>query len=228
MDAKTAAVMIRSILDVQDQIDRDMDVARAIGTLIYEVNTTKSGFVSKSLVDKNGFRVSGGCEEHYNSRQQSAYKIMDANPDIDGIVEMLTEFSKVHLVTSEENIKLSPIQNGADTRDLSWQEQYKLAGIELVEDRGAAPRYYYACYWTPDGQLGQRGFDTIEEASRDTGLSYDELRKRCKSKAKKWERYNVEPITNEKYLNWARFGGEYPFKYAHNGQSIPDVYAYAK
>ena len=70
--------------------------------------------------------------------------------------------------------------------------------------------------------MGQRGFDTIEEASNDSGLSYDELRKRCKSKAKKWQRYGVDPITNEKYLNWVRYGGEYPFRLA------PDVYSYAK
>lgn len=229
MNAQTAAILIRSMLDVKDHVERSMDLARAIGTIIFEVDTTKSGFVSKSLVDTNGFRVAGGCEDHYHSRQQAAYKIIDANPEINRIIDFLGEFSKVHLVTSEENIRLSPIQNGANTRHLPWKEQYKLAGIELVEDKGMAPRYYYARYWTPDtGAMGQRGFDTIEEAANDTGLSYDELRKRCKSKAKKWERYGVDPIMNEKYLSWVRFGGEYPFRWAHNNLPIPDIYAYAK
>ena len=63
MNAQTAAVLIRSMLDVKDQVERSMDLARAIGTIIFEVDTTKSGFVSKSLIDRNGFRVAGGCED---------------------------------------------------------------------------------------------------------------------------------------------------------------------
>jgi hypothetical protein len=46
----------------------------------------------------------------------------------------------VHLTTREENGRLSAIQNHPTTKDLPWEEQYEMAGIELVPDPGPRPR----------------------------------------------------------------------------------------
>lgn len=183
MDKVTGAHLISALM-VKKGVVPDSNLARAIGTTIFEVSTTKSGMVSKSLIDEYGFRSSSYCEEHYHSRQQVGARIVEENPSFDQIVKILEECTKVHLVTSEENIRLSPFQNGAATRNKSWQEQYLLAGIELVNDKGTAPTYFYKSYLI-DGQL----YVNIEEASKATNLTWDEIRRRCSSKAKKWSSY---------------------------------------
>ena len=183
MDATTAAHLIQALM-TKKGIVPDNNLARAIGTVIYDISTTKSGFVSKSIIDEYGFRSSSFCEEHYHSRQQTGNRIVNDNPSFNDIVSILTEATKVHLVTSEENIRLSPIQNSQETKDKSWQEQYSLAGIELVRDRGTAPRYFYDIYIIDDIE-----YENIQLASDATGLPWDVIRKRCSSKAKKWNNY---------------------------------------
>ena len=183
MDKYLGAHLISALL-TKKGIVPDNNLARAVGTIIYEVSTTKSGLVSKSLVDEYGFRSSSFCEEHYHSRQQVGKRIVEENPSYDDIVKILGECTKVHLVTSEENIRLSPIQNGRDTRDKSWRDQYLLAGIELVRDQGTAPRYFYNTYKIDDSV-----YENIQLASKDRNLTWDEIRRRCSSKAKKWSSY---------------------------------------
>lgn len=193
MKLKNAARLIMADLvafqDVlQNKEDRN-DLARAIGVLIYEAPTIKSGWVSKTLVDDYGFRSSTFTEEHYHSRQQAGYKIIEAyekgDLTMEKLEQMIKEFSHVHLVTAEENNRLSPIQNRPETRDLPHPEQYKLAKIELVPDQGTAPTYFYDKY-TIEGIE----YPNIDLASRAVKLSYDEIRKRCGSKAKKWVQWS--------------------------------------
>ena len=177
----------KAIIGLLTQIDNmpDNDLARYIGNCIFEAPVIRSGLISESLVDDYGFRPERVCEDHYNSRQMAGLKFVLAHREkplsYDDIISMLEEFRRVHLVTSSENIKLSPIQNGYDTRYLSWQEQYELAGIKLVADKGRPPVWFYKTY-----VICGRTFNNIDNASHTIGLSYEEILKRCKSKARKW------------------------------------------
>jgi hypothetical protein len=183
MDKVTGAHLISALMGKKGIVP-DQYLARAIGTAIYDVSTTKSGLVSKTLIDDYGFRSSSFCEEHYHSRQRVGARIVEDNPSLNDIIKILEECTKVHLVTSEENIRLSPFQNGADTKHKNWQEQYDLAGIELVSDKGTAPVYFYkTCV------INNQSYANIEEASKATNLTWDEIRRRCSSKAKKWSSY---------------------------------------
>ena len=119
--------------------------ARAIGTMIYDIPTKRSGLVSAALLDEYGYRpsVSKCTEEHFYSRNESGYTIIDMvendNATIGDVGEYLVDATTVHLTTKEENTRLSTIQNHPTTKDLSWEEQYAMAGIELVEDPGTMP-----------------------------------------------------------------------------------------
>lgn len=137
--ATIVQTMGASIDVVEDKI-----LARAIGTVIFDIPTTKSGMVSVDLLDEYGFRpsVSKCTEEHFHSRNESGYHIIDmmrSGADYNDLCEFLLEATTVHLTTKSENIKLSAIQNHPVTKDLTWQEQYEMAGIELVEDPGTMP-----------------------------------------------------------------------------------------
>ena len=137
------AHVIASLAPTVGQVD-DKTLARCIGTMIFDIPMTRSGLVSESLTDKYGYRpsISKCCLEHFHSRQQSGYKIIDmmrGECSFEEIVSFLKTATMAHLTTSEENIRLSKIQNHPATKDLSWQDQYKLAGIKLVEDKGTMP-----------------------------------------------------------------------------------------
>ena len=187
MKLQTAATFIEKILQCKDDqfVDR-RSLAREIGITIFEISTTKSGLVSKSLCDSVGYRSANYCEEHYHSRQKSGETIISMYEsdqlDFNVLCRLLKEFSSVHLVTSQENNRLSPIQNGKDTKDLTWQEQYKLCGIELVEDRGVAPVWFWKEYIINDKCYGN-----IEYASEDLQLDWTTIRKRCNAKSKCWK-----------------------------------------
>ena len=123
----------------------DRIVARAIGTVLFDVPTTRSGMVSSALLDEYGYRpaVKDCCEEHFHSRQNSGYRIIQMIRDganVLDIEEFINEATMVHLTTSSENTRLSAIQNHESTRDIGWKAQYKLAGIKLVRDPGTMPR----------------------------------------------------------------------------------------
>ena len=118
--------------------------ARAIGTMIYDIPTKRSGMVSVALIDEYGYRpsVSKCTEEHFYSRNESGYTIIDMvskGATIGDVGEYLVDATTVHLTTKEENLRLSSIQNHPVTKDLDWQEQYDLAGIQLTTDPGTMP-----------------------------------------------------------------------------------------
>jgi hypothetical protein len=119
--------------------------ARAIGTMIFDIPTKRSGLVSKALLDEYGYRpsVSKCTLEHFYSRNESGYTIIEMvenGATIGEVGEYLVDATTVHLTTKDENIRLSQIQNHPTTKDLSWEEQYEMAGIELVEDPDTMPR----------------------------------------------------------------------------------------
>lgn len=138
--SKIINLMTKSADEIEHKI-----LARAIGTVIFDIPVTKSGMVSVGLIDEYGFRPSiAKCtKEHFHSRNESGYqiiKMMTSGGTFDELCEYLSECSMVHLTTKEENITLSGIQNHPLTKHLTWEEQYELAGIELVEDPGTMPR----------------------------------------------------------------------------------------
>ena len=120
-------------------------LARAIGTMIFDIPTTRSGMVSVGLINEYGYRpsISKCTLEHFHSRNESGYHIIKMVSDgctLDDVITFLEEATTVHLTTAHENHVLSQIQNHPTTKNLSWQQQYELAGIELVADPGTMPR----------------------------------------------------------------------------------------
>lgn len=137
------ATIIENILEATDVVD-DNVLARAIGTVLFDIPVTRSGFVSAALIDEYGYRpsVSKCTNEHFMSRQESGVALVGMyrkGTDINEIRDFLKQASMVHLTLASENVALSKIQNHPLTKDLTWEEQYSLAGIELVEDPGTQP-----------------------------------------------------------------------------------------
>lgn len=138
-------LVIKHVAEMEGQVD-DQVIARAIGTMLYDVPTTYSGMVSCSLLDESGYRpaISQCCKEHFLNRQRAGEIIIDAARNGTLTMEWLTEFvdecTTVHLTTSAENHALATIQNHPETKYLTWQEQYELCGIELVLDPGTKKR----------------------------------------------------------------------------------------
>lgn len=167
-----------------------------IGTTIYEIPTKHTGLTSKLLCNKDGFRIQIPVKEHFHSRQQAGlyiveeftkkgYKYIESKLDSD-----LDKFRHVHYVTQRENIELSGIQNSHLTRNLTWQEQYSLAGIELIRDRGTVPKNYYSHYSTPDGDFANFG-EVIEKYP---DIEEKTLKYRFASASRKWESWQrTEP-----------------------------------
>ena len=145
MDKLTAiATVVHGMRHTIDAVE-DRILARAIGTVIFDIPTTRSGLVSVGLLCPHGYRppVSQCTEEHFHSRNESGYALIEIMRDggtLTDVVTFLQTATMVHLTTKAENIRLSAIQNHPVTRELSWQEQYDMAGIELVEDPGTMPR----------------------------------------------------------------------------------------
>lgn len=131
--------MRNTVGTVDDQV-----LARCIGTMLYDVPMTRSGLVSVGLLDEYGYRpsINKCCKEHFHSRQQSGYIIIDmfrSYCTFEELTDFIDECTTVHLTTSHENHVLATIQNHPETRDLPWYKQYEMAGIELVEDPGTMP-----------------------------------------------------------------------------------------
>lgn len=189
MKLVAAAKMIMSLLPLIDDEDiTEVELAREIGITIFEIPFIPSGKVSTSLLDSHGFRSATYCAEHFHSRQRSGRAIINAYREgtlsFERLCSMLRMFAMVHYVTSEENMRLAQIQKNYS--DLSWEEQYALANIVLVDDKGTAPVWYWRNY-TIDGVQ----YSNIKDASEATGLGFDTLRHRCTSKARKWDNYKV-------------------------------------
>lgn len=140
---KQIATVVHTMVQTANTVDHKV-LARAIGTVIFDIPTTKSGLVSQGLLCEYGYRpaINKCTEEHFHSRNESGYQIIELlthGGSYDDLVEFLKEVTTVHLTTKEENIKLSSIQNHPMSKDLPWETQYEMAGIELVEDPGCMP-----------------------------------------------------------------------------------------
>ena len=82
--------MVKSSANVEHKI-----LARAIGTVIFDIPTTKSGMVSVALLDEYGYRpsVSKCTLEHFHSRNESGYHIIDMMTAGATFEELLTYLS---------------------------------------------------------------------------------------------------------------------------------------
>ena len=120
----------------------DSTKARAIGTMLYDVPFTKSGYISASCLTETGHRpaYSKMVAEHFHSRNEAGYKLLELVREGKEIWNYLDECSTVHYTTKKENMDLCRIQNDPIGKTLTWQQQYRLAGIKLVKDPGLAPR----------------------------------------------------------------------------------------
>lgn len=192
---------IRSLLGrvFDTDFDPETDIkrlGRIIGTIIFEVPTKQSGLVSSALLDNWGFRPSlKFCtEEHFYSRQWAGENLIHLCMErgvvlrTSDIRDLLELYTTIHLVTSEENQKLLYIQNSADHKDKTWEEQYEIAEIDLVEDRGTRPAYFLDVW-----QVGDNSFMDLDQAVEHLKLPWDEIKKRCQSNAKKWESWKHIP-----------------------------------
>lgn len=73
--------------------------------------------------------------DHVYSRNQSARYFMTHNFTFEEFVNWYWERASIYVyVTRQENRRLIRHQHREDAYELSWQETYKRAGIELVEN----------------------------------------------------------------------------------------------
>ena len=197
MDFHTATKMCVKLLELTN-ITPDRFLARTFGTIVFECPVVFSGFVSKNVIDPYGFRVDKVTYEHFISRQKHGLNILNYHRESpvteERMLELLKYGSQIHYVTSEENTRLAPIQNNLATRDLEWQQQYKLAGIELIPDPGRPPLYFYWKY-----VIGDTLWPNVAEAAKANDLTHEELLKRVRSTAKKWADYKcIKPPSPKK------------------------------
>lgn len=114
------------------------DVANIIRNFIFDAGMRATGYASvEALKVAARYR----CKEHFHSRlgvgqhivnriKQGYYK--DTPEALRRMYLEVFSACRVHSTTAEENRRLSVIQNDPATRDLSWRQQYRLAGVKLV------------------------------------------------------------------------------------------------
>lgn len=158
------------------------NLARTIGSAIYDLPVKFTGMVSTRLVDSHGFyNGKKKCPEHFYSRQRSGRKIVklyesgELTPEL--LLELLDKYRQVHWVTSEENSRLRTIQKKYD--NLPHYKHYEMAGIVLVPRPSSPPRYYYNTYI-----INKKKFNNIRDASLKTGFEPEYILKKCLSKAR--------------------------------------------
>lgn len=182
-----------SIIGCLKQLDNDMpddlrvliknNLARKIGSAIYDLPERFSGMVSTSLVDDYGYLSGKRCSEHFYSRQRCGHRIIRAYEcgelTLEFCIDLLNKYRQVHWVTPQENTALSKIQNSKEHGSKSHAEQYALSGIEMIPNPGRAPYYFYNKYIINGSE-----FDNIDQVAKALGLEYNEILRRCNSTAK--------------------------------------------
>lgn len=172
------------------EAERDEKHARQIAQLIYDLPPQQSGYMSSALADSQGYRIvkRKACNEHFYSRMRSGRRIIEifdaGGLTIDILCALLDKYRTVHLVTEQENSRLSTIQNQNLT--LCHREHYRLAGITLIPVK-KLPSGFWDVY-TIKGMT----FDHLDDACETMKLTRDQLKYRCWSKAKKWSDWTVE------------------------------------
>lgn len=122
-------ITLKSLVDINDPLDHHSSmpaairakVARNISNAIYDLPYIHSGMISTTLCDPDGYRTQGikHCLEHYYSRQRCGERIVELYEyhglTLDKLIILLNKYRQVHRVTTEENGKLSTIQNANKT-----------------------------------------------------------------------------------------------------------------
>lgn len=159
------------------------EVARILMLAYGDVKTKSSGLVSKALVNYHEptdtyYRKGRFTEEHYITRTNTCRQIcslfLDGELDDDILYSLLDEGREVHYTTEEENILLRVFQQDLINYP-TWKEQYKAAGIELVEDPGmfGGAKFYYNI----DGNI----YKGIQEAAKSIGCHVRTIKARSRS-----------------------------------------------
>lgn len=189
-----------SIIGCLKQLDSDMpddlrvliknNLARKIGSAIYDLPEKFSGKVSSKLVDDHGYFKGRKCSEHYYSRQRCGHRIIEAYEQgiltMEFCIQLLNKYRQVHWVTPQENTDLSKIQNSKEHGRKPHPEQYALADVVLVDKPSSAPTFFYQEY-----VINGVKFSNIGIVAHALNMSYDEILKRCNSTSKanvEWRR----------------------------------------
>lgn len=162
-------------------------------TMLYlgDVTTIPSGLISEKLIKTHKptnrkYRTSNVTHEHYKTRTETCNQICDeylsGNLTEERLKYLIYEGRKVHFVTSQENIDLCVFQQ--DEKYSTWQEQYKAAGINLVDD---VETFGTKIYWYKiEGEIFADRSEVIDKYS----CSASTISNRCKSeKFPDWERF---------------------------------------
>jgi hypothetical protein len=132
------------------------DIARQIGTSLYDITPIWSGYHSEAALQNINNRknevatmkaagkkcpkssVAMWTPEHFYPRQVAGdwlvnYICTHGNITFDTFASMLHDFITVHRVTAEENTRLRPFQK-TDTF-IRWEDGYQAVGIVLIHDK---------------------------------------------------------------------------------------------
>lgn len=155
-------VLRNSLRAVDNGVCSPESFARIFMWSYADLGCIHSGLVSTKLIYKHLptaklYRNSVVCEEHFQTRTETMMMIVDAHKKniLDELYldHLMEEGSKVHLVTTQENIDLMKFQSKKSTAYIEgWEEQYKAANIVLTADPGTFGRkqYFYeidgTCY----------------------------------------------------------------------------------
>lgn len=190
------AEAVKLILPLLDRGKTVQQVARFLMIPYGDVSTKHSGLVSKSLVSYHEptntyYRKGKYTGEHFITRTNTCRQICEAyvagTLTDELLYTLLDEGRSVHYTTEDDNIRLRPYQKDLENYP-TWEEQYKAAGIELVEDPGmfGNKRFYY--------EINGVVYRDINEAAAAIGVIPKTIKTRCfkgKEGYKEYS-YNIE------------------------------------
>ena len=140
---------------------------------IFRVPVTYSGLISKAaLAEKAKNPKYIPTKEHYFGRKASADLIfaqLEKGKGYSRVYNIVLSRSRVHLTTSEENIKLKALSH------LPWREAYAAAGVELVP--------YIK---TKAILIGDVTYKSASEVAKKFDISTQTVYNRVNGKSKKW------------------------------------------
>jgi hypothetical protein len=159
--------------------------------LIFDMKHIYSGYASKAAIKQHNGYLSRMTPEHYNPRQKMAEKMVamvKSGSSKEEVLSVLKEACKIHRVTSDENKNLRPHQR---KEDYVAEKAYAEEKIELVLCVGK-PR-------TKHIEVEGKIFESAKSVSKEFSISIDVVRRRVKSKSKKWVSW---VYTEKTYENW--------------------------
>jgi hypothetical protein len=112
--------------------------AGMIGMVLFKFPIMHTGLISVgalNAVQNNEISIKRLCLEHFHSRAQSGRMILREFSSLTNIqkLDILVKSCHVHRVLPSENQRLRRLQ---EDETLTWEDQYKNAGVELVHYKG--------------------------------------------------------------------------------------------